>query len=118
MNTLSSLELQLAQLKAATAQPTIPHTTNNFSLDDVRTMVKEMLVKEIGEVVKTLPQMAAVNVEVLSLEDALSSILTGDDQKWLMNVDNVKKLPAFMMSDIGKPLTQKYIKDFRSQNES
>jgi len=118
-DTLSSLEQQLAALKAATVKPVVPYTPNNFTLDDIRDMVKEVLTKELGEVVKTLPQVAEkVIEEVITLEDALSSILTGDDQKWLMNVDNVKKLPAFMMSDIGKPLTQKYIKDFRSQNES
>ena len=115
VDTLSSLEHQLAALKAATAQPIVPHNPNNFTLDDIRNMVKDMLTKEIGEVVKTLPQMPEVVVEeIITLEDALNSILTGDDQKWLLNVENVKKLPAFIMSDIGKPLTQQYINEFRS----
>jgi len=117
IDTLSSLEHQLAALKAATAiTPAIPsYTPNNFSLDDIRGMVKEMLVKELGDVVKTLPQMPeAVLEEVITLEDALNSILTGSEVKWLMDAENVKKLPSFILSEEGKPLTQQYIKEFRS----
>jgi len=44
----------------------------------------------------------------------LNDILTGDEQKWLLNAENVKKLPAFILSDAGKPLTQNFIKEFRS----
>ena len=114
-DTLSSLEHQLAALKAATVKPIVPYTPNNFSLDDIRDMVKEMLVKELGEVVKTLPQVPeAVIEEIITLEDALNSILTGSDVKWLLDAENVKKLPSFILSEEGKPLTQQYIKEFRS----
>ena len=118
MSTLSSLEQQLAALKATTAVPYAPPVTPSIpSLDDIRTMVKELLISELGGVVKQLPQIEPPE-ELLTMEDALNSILTGDDQKWLMNADNVKKLPHFMLSDIGKPLTQQFIKEFRSQYES
>jgi len=114
-DTLSSLEHQLATLKSATAQPIVPNTPNNFTLDDIRNMVKDVLTKELSAVVKSLPQVAeSVIDEVITLEDALNSILTGDDQKWLLNAENVKKLPSFIVSAIGKPLTQQYIKEFRS----
>jgi hypothetical protein len=118
MSTLSSLEQQLAALKATTAVPYAPPVTPSIpSLDDIRTMVKELLISELGGVVKQLPQIEPPE-KLLTMEDALNSILTGDDQKWLMNADNVKKLPHFMLSDIGKPLTQQFIKEFRSQYES
>ena len=113
INTLSSLEQQLASLKAATAQPVVPVTPSIPTLDDIRDMVKEMLVKELGEIAKQLPQVPEAE-KVITMEDALNSILTGDDQKWLLDADNVKNLPLFMLSDIGKPLTQQYIKEFRS----
>ena len=118
MNTLSSLEMQLADLKAATAaaaaKPIVPHQAqNNFSLDDIKSMIKEMLVTELGGIVSQLPQVAEV-AKVITLEDALNSILTGDDQKWLLDAENVKNLPSFILSDSGKPLTQQYIKEFRS----
>ena len=113
INTLSSLEQQLASLKAATAQPVVPVTPSIPTLDDIRDMVKEMLVKELGGIVKQLPQVPEEE-KIVTMEDALNSILTGDDQKWLLDAENVKKLPLFMLSDVGKPLTQQYIKDFRS----
>ena len=117
MNTLSSLEMQLADLKAATAaaaKPIVPYQAqNNFSLDDIKSMIKEMLVTELGGIVSQLPQVAEV-AKVFTLEDALNSILTGDDQKWLLDAENVKNLPSFILSDSGKPLTQQYIKEFRS----
>ena len=113
INTLSSLEQQLANLKAATAQPVVPVTPSIPTLDDIRDMVKEMLVKELGGIVKQLPQVPEEE-KIVTMEDALNSILTGDDQKWLLDTENVKKLPLFMLSDVGKPLTQQYIKDFRS----
>lgn len=118
MSTLSSLEQQLAALKATAVVPYAPPVAPSIpSLDDIRTMVKELLISELGGVVKQLPQIEPPE-ELLTMEDALNSILTGDDQKWLMNADNVKKLPHFMLSDIGKPLTQQFIKEFRSQYES
>jgi hypothetical protein len=118
MNTLSSLEQQLASLKAATAQPVVPVAPSSIpTLDDIRDMVKEMLVKELGGIVQTLPQVPKAE-PIVSMEDALSSILTGDEIKWLMNPENVKKLPLYMMSEKGKPLTQQYIKEFRSTHES
>ena len=113
INTLSSLEQQLASLKAATAQPVFPVTPSIPTLDDIRDMVKEMLVTELGGIVKQLPQTPAEEA-VITLEDALNSILTGDEQKWLLNADNVKKLPSFILSEKGKPLTQQFIKEFRS----
>ena len=114
MNTLSSLEQQLASLKAATAQSTVPVTPPSTpTLDDIRDMIKEMLVTELGGIVKTLPQLPEVE-KLITMEDALNSILTGDEQKWLMDAENVKKLPLFILSEKGKPLTQQYIKDFRS----
>jgi len=117
INTLSSLEQQLANLKAATAQPVVPVTPSIPTLDDIRDMVKEMLVKEFGEIAKQLPQVPPPE-KIITMEDALNSILTGDEQKWLLNAENVKKLPSFILSDTGKTLTQQYIKEFRSTYES
>jgi len=118
LNTLSSLERQLEDLKAATAKPIVPSAPSTIpTLDDIRDMVKELLVSELGGIVKQLPQVAEVE-KILTLEDALNSILTGDEQTWLLNSDNVKKLPSFMMTDTGKILTQQYIKEFRSTYES
>jgi len=46
-STLTSLEQQLADLKAATAQPIAPTTPSSTpTLDDIRNMVKELLVSE------------------------------------------------------------------------
>jgi len=112
-NTLSSLEQQLAALKASTALPIVPVTPSIPTLDDIRSMVKELLISELGGIVKQLPQVEPPE-ELLTMEDALNSILTGDDQKWLLNAENVKQLPHFMISEIGKPLTQQFIKEFRS----
>lgn len=118
MNTLSSLEQQLANLKAATAQPVVPIAPSiTPTLDDIRNMVKEMLVSELSGIVKELPQLPPAE-KVITLEDALNSILTGDEQKWLLDAENVKKLPSFILSDKGKTLTQQYIKEFRSTYES
>ena len=108
---LTSLEHQLAALKAATAQPIVPATpSSTLTLDDIRNMVKELLVSELGGILKP----AAVPEKLITLEDALNAILTGDEQKWLLNAENVKKLPSFILSEAGKPLTQNFIKEFRS----
>lgn len=109
--TLSSLEQQLAALKAATAQPLVPVVQSSTpTMDDIRNMVKELLVSELSGVLKP----AAVPEKIITLEDALNSILTGDEQKWLLNAENVKNLPSFILSETGKPLTQQFIKEFRS----
>lgn len=112
LNTLTSLEQQLASLKAATAQPAVPATPASIpTLDDIRNMVKEMLVSELSGVLKP----AVVPEKIITLEDALNSILTGDEQKWLLNAENVKKMPSFILSEEGKPLTQQFIREFRSK---
>ena len=108
---ISSLEQQLASLKAATAQPTVSILpASGPTLDDIRNMVKELLVSELGGALKSTPEPE----KLITLEDALNAILTGDEQKWLLNAENVKKLPSFILSDKGKPLTQQFIKEFRS----
>lgn len=108
---ISSLEQQLAELKAATAQPSVSATpASTPTLDDIRDMVKELLVSELSGLLKP----ATVPDKVITLEDALNAILTGDEQKWLLNAENVKKLPSFILSEEGKPLTQNFIKEFRS----
>lgn len=110
---LSSLEQQLAALKASTALPVAPVTPSIPTLDDIRDMVKELLISELGGVVKPVAPVEPPE-KLLTMEDALTDILTGEDQKWLLNADNVKNLPKFMLSDVGKPLTQQFIKEFRS----
>jgi hypothetical protein len=112
LTTLTNLEQQLAALKAATVQPLVTATpASTPTLDDIRNMVKEMLVSELGGVLKP----AVVPEKIITLEDALNSILTGDEQKWLLNAENVKKLPSFILSEEGKPLTQNFIREFRSR---
>lgn len=113
---LSSLEQQLAALKASTAASVAPVTPSIPTLDDIRDMVKELLISELGGIVKPAAPVEPVEPpeKLLTMEDALTAILTGEDQKWLLNADNVKNLPHFMLSDVGKPLTQQFIKEFRS----
>ena len=116
--TLSSLELQLAALKAAsaaTAQSTLPTpaSQSNFTLDDIKNVVKELIVSEFG--VSKEAFAAKPKETVVTLDEALSSILTGDDQKWLSIPENAKMIPEFILTDVGKPLTQQFIKEFRSK---
>jgi hypothetical protein len=112
MTSLSSLEQQLAALKAATVQPIQSFAPSNFTLEDIRTMVKDLLVSELSAL-KTIEQ---VEDKTITLETALCSILTGDEQKWLLNAENVKRMPAFILTDKGKAITQQFIKEFRSMN--
>lgn len=108
---LSALELQLASLKSSLAAPIVPvaKETVTVSLEDLRSMVKDLISNELKEVKELIPE-----AKVLTLEEALCSVLTGDEQAWLLNVENIKKMPNFVISDLGKPLTQEFIKQFRS----
>lgn len=115
--TLSSLEQQLAQLKAATAitpQYTPPASPSSFTLDDIKNVVKELIVTEFGVAREAFaPMVQAIEEKVVTLDEALSSILTGDDQKWLSIPENAKRIPEFILSEVGKPITQQFIKEFR-----
>ena len=117
--TLSSLEQQLAQLKAATAitpQYTPPASPSSFTLDDIKNVVKELIVTEFGVAREAFaPMVQAIEEKVVTLDEALSSILTGDDQKWLSIPENAKRIPEFILSEVGKPITQQFIKEFRSK---
>jgi hypothetical protein len=107
---LSALELQLASLKSSLAAPIVPvaNETVTVSLEDLRSMVKDLISSELKEVRELAPE-----AKVLTLEEALCAILTGDEQTWLLNVDNIKRIPNFVVSDLGKPLAQEFIKQFR-----
>lgn len=117
-STLSSLEQQLAQLKAASALPTqypTPVAHSSFTLDDIKNVVKELIVSEFGIAREAFaPTAQVVEEKVVTLDDALSSILTGDEQKWLSIPENAKRIPDFILTEVGKPLTQQFIKEFRS----
>lgn len=116
--TLSSLEQQLAQLKAVSALPTpyTPHVSpSSFTLEDIKNVVKELIVTEFGVAREAFaPTAQVVEEKVVTLDDALSSILTGDEQKWLSIPENAKRIPDFILTEVGKPLTQQFIKEFRS----
>lgn len=107
---LSALEHQLAALKSSLAEPIVPVTKEQVtvSLDDLRSMVKELISSELKEVKELIPE-----VKLLTLEEAMSAVLTGDDQTWLLNAENVKKMPNFIVTDVGKPLMQEFVKQFR-----
>jgi len=117
--TLSSLEQQLAHLKAATAstpQYAPPVSPSGFTLEDIKNVVKELIVTEFGIAREAFaPTAQVIEEKVVTLDDALSSILTGDDQKWLSIPENAKRIPEFILTEVGKPITQQFIKEFRSK---
>jgi hypothetical protein len=114
---ITSLEQQLAALKLSMEPkkiPTIqPSTDASVSKDEIYIMIKELLADELSKIGK-LESNVNTKAEPITLEDALAKVLTGDDQSWLMNPDNVKKMPEFIVSDSGKLITQQFIKEFRS----
>jgi hypothetical protein len=117
--TLSSLEQQLAQLKAVSTLPapyTPPVSPSSFTLEDIKNVVKELIVTEFGVAREAFaPLVQAAEEKIVTLDDALSSILTGDEQKWLSIPENAKRIPEFILTEVGKPLTQQFIKEFRSK---
>lgn len=114
---ISSIEQQLAALKLSMAvPPTIPQpvTSSPVTKEDLLIMIKDLLATELSEILESGgPKLKPIEVEPITLEDALTKVLTGDDQAWLLNPENVKRMPEFIISDSGKLITQQFIKEFR-----
>ena len=114
---ISNIEQQLAALKLSMATPpTIPQavTASPVTKEDLLIMIKDLLATELSEILESGgTKIKSVVVEPITLEDALTKVLTGDDQAWLLNPENVKRMPEFIISDSGKLITQQFIKEFR-----
>lgn len=119
MTTVSTLEEQIAVLKAAIAAPkpvitespavSAPVTVN---LNDLRSMIREVIA-ETKSVVVDNPN----NKEYTMLE-AVNLALTDDEQLWLRKDDVIKGVANFMATDNGQVITRQFITDYRKHYEN
>jgi hypothetical protein len=113
---LSSLEKQLEVLKGASA-PIAPPIINQteapvtMSREDLRNLVKEMMLSEKQEVVQL------VSKEYTLLE-AVNLALTGEEQQWLIKEDVIKGIANFMATAEGQEITKQFMINYRSYYES
>jgi len=124
---LSSLELQLAALKANV----VPQVNNNpidvipikqenvtVNLSDLRSMVKEIIDAERVDIGRSSIIASSLQEKQYTLEEAINLALTGEEQKWLMQDDIIKGVANFMATDEGKTITKKFITEYRSTYEN
>lgn len=117
---LASLEQQLAVLKsnvvpiAQTKESAVVEAPVTVSLNDLRSMVKELVEAERGSTV----ELTAKPSKEYTLLEAVNLALTSEEQLWIIKEDVIKGIANFIASAEGIELTKLFIIDYRKYYES
>jgi len=117
---LASLEQQLAVLKsnvvpiAQTKESTVVDTPVTVSLNDLRSMVKELVDVERGATM----ELTELPKKEYTLLEAINLALTGEEQSWLVKEEVIKGIANFMATKEGIELTKLFMIDYRKYYES
>ena len=117
---LASLEQQLAVLKsnvvpiAQTKESAVGEAPVTVSLNDLRSMVKELVEAERGSTV----ELTAKPSKEYTLLEAVNLALTSEEQLWIIKEDVIKGIANFIASAEGIELTKLFIIDYRKYYES
>ena len=117
---LASLEQQLAVLKsnvvpiAQTKESAVVEAPVTVSLNDLRSMVKELVEAERGSTV----ELTAKPSKEYTLLEAVNLALTSEEQLWIIKEDVIKGIANFIASAEGIELTKLFIIGYRKYYES
>jgi len=117
---LASLEQQLAALKSNVvpiAQPkelAVVEAPVTVSLNDLRSMVKELVDVERG----TTVELTAKPSKEYTLLEAINLGLTSEEQLWIVKEDVIRGIANFIASADGIELTKLFITDYRKYYEN
>ena len=117
---LASLEQQLAVLKsnvvpiAQTKESAVVEAPVTVSLNDLRSMVKELVDVERGSTVA----LSAKPSKEYTLLEAINLGLTSEEQSWIIKEEVIKGIANFIASPDGIELTKLFITDYRKYYES
>ena len=117
---LASLEQQLAALKSnvvpmtQTKESAVVEAPVTVSLNDLRSMVKELVEAERGSTV----ELTAKPSKEYTLLEAVNLALTSEEQLWIIKEDVIKGIANFIASAEGIELTKLFIIDYRKYYES
>jgi hypothetical protein len=117
---LASLEQQLAALKSNVvpiAQPkelAVVEAPVTVSLNDLRSMVKELVDVERGATV----ELTAKPSKEYTLLEAINLGLTSEEQLWIVKEDVIRGIANFIASADGIELTKLFITDYRKYYEN
>lgn len=117
-----SLEQQLAALKAGAEvltpvkEPTAVSAPVTVSLEDLRSMVKELIGEE--RKVKKVEDVIVSDIKEYTMLEAVNLALTGEEQRWLCKDDVIKGVANFMATDEGQVITKQFIIAYRNYYDS
>ena len=117
---LASLEQQLAVLKsnvvpiAQTKESAVVEAPVTVSLNDLRSMVKELVDVERGSTVA----LSAKPSKEYTLLEAINLGLTSEEQLWIVKEDVIRGIANFIASADGIEITKLFITDYRKYYES
>jgi hypothetical protein len=117
---LVSLEQQLAALKSNVVPITQPkelavvEAPVTVSLNDLRSMVKELVDVERG----TTVELTAKPSKEYTLLEAINLGLTSEEQLWIIKEDVITGIANFIASADGIELTKLFITDYRKYYEN
>ena len=117
---LASLEQQLAVLKsnvvpiAQTKESAVVEAPVTVSLNDLRSMVKELVEVERGSTVA----LSAKPSKEYTLLEAINLGLTSEEQLWIVKEDVIRGIANFIASADGIEITKLFITDYRKYYES
>lgn len=117
---LASLEQQLAALKSnvvpmtQTKESAVVEAPVTVSLNDLRSMVKELVDVERGSTV----ELTAKPSKEYTLLEAVNLALTSEEQLWIIKEDVIRGIANFIASADGIEITKLFITDYRKYYES
>ena len=117
---LASLEQQLAALKsnvvpiAQTKESAVVEAPVTVSLNDLRSMVKELVDVERGSTVT----LSAKPSKEYTLLEAVNLALTSEEQLWIIKEEVIRGIANFIASADGIEITKLFITDYRKYYES